>query len=215
MFDNSKRNLIMRALILVFVGLVLLAPSIGHAQTSTKKSTSKTQLKPQTRAIKERVKVDPKTIEIDDGDSIVIAWPDGDKEIVRILGIDSPEVRHLEHNLPFDQAFGLEAKAFASGAFAAATEVELIRYGNLDPFGRTLGYLFINGKNYSLMIIKAHLAAESVSIYGDNGFPELAAEVVAAAKSAGPTRFEAPGLYRTRMRAVTEDMKKKGIYPAN
>ncbi len=43
------------------------------------------------------------------------------REIVRILGIDTPEMRRLEHNLPYDQPFGPEAKAFAQGAFAAAT----------------------------------------------------------------------------------------------
>ena len=45
---------------------------------------------------------------------------------MRILGIDTPETRRLEHNLPFDQPFGREASAFAQGAFAAASEVELL-----------------------------------------------------------------------------------------
>ena len=52
---------------------------------------------------------------------------------MRILGIDSPEVRHDEHGIPLDQSFGPEARAFAQGAFAAATDVKLIRAGKLDP----------------------------------------------------------------------------------
>ena len=128
-----------------------------------------------------------------------------DTEIVRILGIDTPEVRRLEHNLPYDQSFGPEARAFAQGAFAAATEVELLRSPTLDPYGRTLAYLFINGRNYSVMAIKARYSGETVSHYGDNGLPKEAAEVLAAAKEAGASLlpFEPPHLYRARMRTLT------------
>jgi endonuclease YncB( thermonuclease family) len=134
----------------------------------------------------------------------VIRWPDGDPETVRILGIDSPETRHDEHKIPFDQSFGLEARAFAQGAFATATKVELIRSATLDPYGRTLGYFRVNDKNYSVLIVKAKLAEETVTFYGDNGLPQLAAEVLAAAKSAGSMPFEPPHIYRKRMRAVSE-----------
>ena len=129
-----------------------------------------------------------------------------DTEIVRILGIDTPEVRRLEHNLPYDQPFGPEARAFAQGAFAAATDVELLRSPTLDPYGRTLAYLFINGRNYSVMVIKARYSGETVSHYGDNGLPKEAAEVTAAAKEAGASLlpFEPPHLYRARMRTLDD-----------
>ena len=115
----------------------------------------------------------------------LIRWSDKDTEIVRILGIDTPEIRRLEHNLPYDQPFGPEARAFAQGAFAAATDVELLRSPTLDPYDRTLAYLFINGRNYSVLAIKARFSGETVSHYGDNGLPKEAAEVMAAAKEAG------------------------------
>ena len=121
----------------------------------------------------------------------LIRWGDRDTEIVRILGIDTPEVRRLEHNLPYDQPFGPEARAFAQGAFAAATEVELLRSPTLDPYGRTLAYLFINGRNYSVLAIKAGYTTETVSHYGDNGLPSESAEVVAAAKAAAPLAVRA------------------------
>jgi micrococcal nuclease len=186
----------------------LISASSVQAQT-----TPKPAAKPQTRPTGERVKVDPATIQVDDGDSIVIKWPSGDEEIVRVLGIDTPETRHLAHNIPFDQSYGPEAKAFAQGAFGAASEVQILRCTTLDPFARSLAYLFINGKNYSTLVIKSHLAAESVSIYGDNGFPQIAAEMLAAAKEAGPPPFEPPGAYRSRMRVLTEWLKKNGQYP--
>ena len=126
---------------------------------------------------------------------------------MHFLGIDSPEVRHDEHGIPLDQSFGPEARAFAQGAFAAATDVKLIRAGTLDPYGRTLGYLIINGKNYSVLIVRARLAEESVSHYGDNGLPVLAAEVTAAARAAGPMPFEPPYVFRKRMRVLSETAK--------
>ena len=170
---------------------------------------------PQTRTSGTRVDVPPRLVIVDDGDTIQIRWSANDVETVRILGIDTPETRHLEHDLPFDQAFGKEAQAFAAGAFAAAREVSVLRAKTLDPFGRTLGYVFVNGLNYSLLVIGARLAEESVTRYGDNGFPQEAAEVLAAARAAGPVPFEPPGTYRARMKEVTKAMKARGEYPAH
>jgi micrococcal nuclease len=169
---------------------------------------------PQPRTHSRRVAVDSSLIAVDDGDTVVIRWSAGDEEVVRILGIDTPETRHPEHNIPYTQSFGLEARAFASGAFAAATEVQLLRAATLDPFKRTLGYFFLNGRNYSVLVVTARLAAESITPFGDNGFPEEAAEVLRASKAAGPLPFEPPHVFRARMRDVTRWMKSQGIDPA-
>jgi micrococcal nuclease len=171
--------------------------------------------KAQTRPNGQRVRVDPAAVNVEDGDTVVIRWSEADGEVVRILGIDTPETRRLEHNLPFDQPFGKEARAFAQGAFAAASELELLRSSTLDPYDRTLGYLFINGRNYSVLAIKARLTTETVGHYGDNGLPKEAAEVVAAAKDIGPLPFEPPHQFRARMRDLTTWMKQHGQYPAN
>jgi micrococcal nuclease len=184
-----------------------------EAQTKAQTPAPKAQARPHGQ----RVKVDPAAIIVEDGDGVDIHWGNSDTEIVRILGIDTPEVRRLEHNLPYDQPFGLEAKAFAQGAFAAATDVELLRSPTLDPYGRTLAYLFINGRNYSVMVIKARYSGETVSHYGDNGLAKEAAEVTAAAKEAGANLlpFEPPFQYRARMRALTTALKQSGQYPGN
>lgn len=160
--------------------------------------------KPQPRPSQTRVEVPADRVSAGDGDTIEIEWGKGDVETVRILGIDTPETQNPEHNLPYGQAFGEEARGFAKGAMAAATKIEVLRTPELDPYGRTLGYVFVNGMNYSVLVVRAGLAAETVSHYGDNGFPKEAAEVLAAAKAAGPVPFEAPHLYRQRMRAVSE-----------
>ena len=166
---------------------------------------------PQTRPHSMRLPVDPARIEVDDGDTVGIRWSKDDRETVRILGIDTPETRHLEHNLPYAQSFGPEARGFAQGAFAAATQVELLRASTIDPYGRSLGYLFLNGRNYSVLVVQARLSAETVTFYGDNGLPTEAAEVLAAAKTAGPVAFEPPHVFRGRMREVSKWMKEKGL----
>jgi len=157
------------------------APAGTPAQTDSKAASQ-----PQPRKSRVRVPVDPQRVEIDDGDTVFIHWQPNDREDVRIIGIDTPETQHLPHNIPYAQPFGDEARGFASGAFAAATSIELLRAPTLDPYGRTLGYLFLNGKNYSVMVIAARLAEESVTQFGDNGFPEEAAAVMKAARAAGP-----------------------------
>ena len=168
-------------------------------------------LRPQTRPHSMRVPVDPALVQVDDGDTVVVRWSKDDLETVRVLGIDTPETRHLEHDLPYAQSFGPEARAFARGAFATATQVELLRSRTVDQYGRTLGYVFLNGRNYSVLVVKARLAAESVTFYGDNGLPREAAEVLAAAKAAGPLPFEPPHAFRARMRDVSKWMKERGL----
>ncbi|MFQ5599866.1 MAG: thermonuclease family protein [Candidatus Krumholzibacteriia bacterium] len=190
---------------LLFALLLSASFSIAAAQEEDRR---------QQRPSKVRVDVPPDRVRVDDGDTVTIQWEDGDVETVRILGIDTPETQHVEHNIPLDQSFGRQAASFAWGAFAAASRVEILRADMMDRYGRTLAYLFVNGKNYSELIVRARLAAESVSHFGDNGFPEEAQVVLQAARAAGPIRFEPPYLFRRRMRDVSNWMREHGELPA-
>jgi micrococcal nuclease len=214
---RNSMNLNFAKFAYIFVGLAVVVVLMGLEVATRAQEAQRPAPKAQSRPHGQRVKVDPAAIAVEDGDGVVIHWGDKDSEIVRILGIDTPEVRRLEHNLPYDQPFGPEAKAFAQGAFAAATDVVLIRSPTLDPYERTLAYLFINGRNYSVMAIKARYSDETVSHYGDNGLPREAASVTSAAKeaSASPLSFEPPHQYRARMRAVTTALKQSGHYPSH
>lgn len=159
-----------------------------------------------------RVVVPANLVEIDDGDSVRILWPGG-PETVRILGIDAPETFHPEHDIPYAQPFGDVATGFLRGALAVSDEVVLLRSGQVDPYGRTLGYLFLDGRNVSVLLVRARLAVENVHHFGDNGLPEPAAAVLAAAEAAGPVAFEAPHRYRARMRQVATRLRAAGRYP--
>jgi len=173
------------------------APAKTGAEPSQDRQDSRG--KPQARPHGERVPVQVASMWVDDGDTFTIVWAPGDTEIVRILGIDTPEIKHPRHGLPEDQEWGPEARTYALGALAFADRVELLRADRLDPYGRTLGYFFINQRNYSVEVIGAHLAEETVSHFGDNGFPDEAKSVLAAAQKAGKPPFEPPYLFRRRM----------------
>lgn len=160
-----------------------------------------------------RVVVPKAIIHVDDGDTVRIDWPGKDAEEIRILGIDTPEVLHLDHDLPFPQPFGGEATGFLRGCLAAADKVTLLRSGNQDRYGRTLGYLYVGGKNYSPLVIGARLAYGPNPHYGDNGLPTQHAACLEAAKRAGPPPFEPPWQFRKRMRDVAKYMKANGTYP--
>jgi endonuclease YncB( thermonuclease family) len=177
----------------------------------TSESGTRSERRPQPRPHGSKVTVAPERVEVDDGDTAIIQWTPSDAETVRFLGIDTPETRHVPHDLPYAQPFGPEARAFGQGAFAAATRIELLRSPSLDPYRRTLGYFFLNGKNYSVLVVEARLAEESITRYGDNGLPQEAAAVQAAAKRTGPLPFESPSDYRRRMRDVSRWMKEQGI----
>ena len=162
---------------------------------------------PQPRPYGTRVVLDLTRLLVNDGDTITIRWTRTDAETVRILGIDAPETGDMDRDIPHAQPFGAEARAFAQGAFAASRRIELLRSATLDAYGRTLGYVFLDGRNFSVLIVEARLAEESISRYGDNGLPAEAAAVAEAARKAGPLAFESPGAFRARMRRLAEWMR--------
>jgi endonuclease YncB( thermonuclease family) len=195
------------AIALIAITVAIVPPATAQTQTTPQQERS--ERTPQSRAHGKRIAVDPAKVRVSDGDTVELDWGAEGRETVRIIGIDTPEIAHPDHDLPYAQSFGYEAQAFAMGAFAAATKVEVLRTDILDTYGRTLGYMYVNDMNYSVLVVKARLAEESVSRYGDNGLPEQAAEVMAAAKAAGPMPFEPPGLFRRRMRDVSRWMQEQ------
>jgi endonuclease YncB( thermonuclease family) len=153
---------------------------------------------PQPRPHGVRAPVEKWRIRVKDGDTMHIRWSPRDIEPVRILGIDAPEIRDPSRRRFHDQPHGRDALRFARRAFASARQVEVLRAATLDPYRRTLAYVFLDGRNYSVMLVESHLAYETVSRFGDNGFAREAAAVRSAARRAGPPPFESPRRYRRR-----------------
>ena len=133
-----------------------------------------------------KVAVPAGILRIMDGDTAELRWSPADVETVRVLGIDTPELLPAAARERRDwsrlDARGTEARGFARGAFAVAGRIELLRSGTTDRFRRTLGYFFLDGRNYSVLAIEAAMARETVTKYGDNGLPRQAREVLEAAR---------------------------------
>lgn len=92
-----------------------------------------------------------------DGDTIVV-----DREHIRILDIDTPEIRHAQCDLELKR--GLEAKAFlltmivdACGpiAKAPASCLDIDRLPRPDRFGRTLARIGVAGRDVAAEMIGA------------------------------------------------------------
>ncbi len=135
----------------------------------------------------ERVRVQPSQVRVVDGDTF-----DFGGRRIRVLGIDTPEKGQLGSD---GEDLGARATAEAERIVAGASSVEYLPYRN-DTYGRLLAHVFVDGRLYAEDMLAAGLAYETVSHYGDNGFPELAARIERAARSAGKPAFEPPWLWR-------------------
>jgi endonuclease YncB( thermonuclease family) len=167
---------------------------------------------PQTRPSFVRVEVPKVFIEVDDGDTILINWPDSAKETVRFLGADTAEMAHPEMGWNEAQPYSSEGRQFLVDLLETAQTVQLARGACADRYGRTLGYLFVDGHDFSAAVVVARLAYETISKYHEQGFPVEAAEVTAASVEAaklGPLPFENPHDWRAKMRAKAEAEKDK------
>ncbi|HUU27382.1 MAG TPA: thermonuclease family protein [archaeon] len=135
-------------------------------------------------------KIERSQIQVNDGDTFKAG-----SLTIRVLGLDTPEISSPEHGYFEDQPYGREAKSEAEKIFSEARLVEYVPYRN-DTYGRLLAHVFVDGELFAVKMIGASLAYETVSFYGDNGFPDLAREIQRAAKKAGQPPFMEP--YRWR-----------------
>ncbi len=139
-----------------------------------------------------RTAMDKSLVVFDDGDTISY------KNITfRILGMDTPEIIHENDGIFEDQPYGRAAAAYTKKLILEAKTMEYLADG-YDTYGRTLAHIFINGKLLSVTVIKAGLAYESVSKFGDSGFPGYSRLILAAAKSVPVPPFENPLYWRAK-----------------
>lgn len=134
----------------------------------------------------------PESIKHDDGDSFFCA----DEEI-RMLGADTPEIIHEEHGIFIDQPKGRKAAAFTKKLLSDAKRIIIVR-GGRDKYGRSLAHVLIDGELLGAKLIKAGLAYENVSLYGDNGMPEFALQILEASKISKKPAFENPSDWRKK-----------------
>ena len=97
-----------------------------------------------------------------DGDT---AWfkINGEKEKVRLLGIDTPESTNIK------EQFGEEASNYTCNMLKNTKNIYIeydINSDKRDKYGRLLGWIFVDDNNLSELLIKEGLA-EVNYIYGD------------------------------------------------
>jgi len=133
-------------------------------------------------------------LEIEDGDTVVYRG-----RRMRFLGVDTPEVKNPELGFWINQPYGLEAKEYTRRQIKQAKRVTFIG-GGIDRYDRLLVHLFVDGYPLSVKIVEAGLGYETVSVFGDGGFPEIASMIVDASKLHPELPFEEPYIWRRRNR---------------
>jgi micrococcal nuclease len=94
-----------------------------------------------------------KCTRVTDGDTITVTQ-NGFKSTIRLVGIDAPEKSRKKHDP--GQPFSQTSTKYLAG-MVLNKNVNIVSYGN-DRYGRTLGVIYIDGKNVNLELVKAGLA---------------------------------------------------------
>ena len=94
-----------------------------------------------------------KVTRVTDGDTIRVIGQ-GNELVIRLVGIDAPEISHKKREP--SQPFGQASTKYLAGLVLNKT-VEIKEYGQ-DRYGRTLGVVFLGGKNVNLEMVKAGYA---------------------------------------------------------
>lgn len=135
------------------------------------------------------VTIDKDFIEFGDGDSFCYRGVH-----IRVLGIDTPEIINEEHGIYEDQYMGREASEFTRKTLLSATTIQYIPYKR-DSFGRLLAHVLVDGELLAVKLIKAGLAYETISYYGDSGFLLIAKKILKAADEMPEPPFENPRIW--------------------
>ena len=131
-------------------------------------------------------------IKFDDGDTF-----ECNGKAIRILGIDTPEIKHPSHGINRDQPHGREASAFTKDAMMNSKRIVVVPAGK-DYYGRTLAHVLLDGELLAVKLIKAGLAYETVSRYGTNKLDQFALEITEAWKTSKKPNFTDPYKWRKK-----------------
>ncbi|MEJ2720047.1 MAG: thermonuclease family protein [bacterium] len=142
--------------------------------------------------------IDVSDIEFDDGDTFFV-----NREPIRLLGVDTPEIAHPGLGILQGQPFGDAAAESTRVWLEGASVIEYVPDGK-DRYNRRLAHIFIDGELLACRLLRRGLAYETVSHYGDSGFPDLAQRILDAARSSPKPQFEQPYKWKAKQRKKRE-----------
>jgi len=131
-------------------------------------------------------------IEFVDGDSFKCKG-----EEIRVLGVDAPELMNEKNGILKNQKMGPKAALFTQKELKDASRILIVR-GGKDKYNRTLAHVMVDGDLLSVKLIKAGLGYETITKYGDNGFPLYSSEVLDTALGAPKPKFKDPYVWRQK-----------------
>ena len=108
----------------------------------------------------------------------------------RFIGLDAPELK---------QNYGTNVKAYVENKIKNASNVSML-VGSYDAFGRILCHLFIDYIPLAYPMMKDKQAKETIMKYGDNGFVNIASNIVYLSKFQGRRPFTDPAKFRSENR---------------
>ncbi|MCP4482551.1 MAG: thermonuclease family protein [bacterium] len=142
--------------------------------------------------VAEKIYLQKADIEFGDGDTFT-----ANGVVIRVLGVDTPEIFNPDHGIMVNQYLGPEASFFTKHLIEQARSLYYIPHKN-DIYSRLLAHVFVDDELLAVKLIKAGLGYETVSIYGDNGYPKLASKVSDSAALVGRPNFTNPLYWRRK-----------------
>jgi len=150
-----------------------------------------------------RILIKKSKIKPDDGDSFRY-----DTLTIRILGIDAPEITHKEHGYFEDQPYGREAAAMTWEIMKKAKKITYVPYKK-DMYGRLLAHVFVDRELLAEKLLRAGMAYETITRFGDNGFPDVAEYILMVAEDSPKPQFEPPWKWRQEHLNKSEPTEKE------
>ncbi len=85
-------------------------------------------------------------VAVTDGDTIEVVGPEGNRDRVRLLGIDTPETHHPTEPV---ECFGPEAAAYTTRRLAGRSVRLESDVETRDRYGRRLAYVIVDGDRFN------------------------------------------------------------------
>ena len=129
--------------------------------------------------------LDKDLIKVSDGDTIKYK-----NNYYRFIGVDAPELK---------QDYGTNVKNYVIEKINNSSNVSML-VSSYDIFDRILCHLFIDDVPLAYYMMKDKQAKETIMKYGDNGFINIASNIVYLSKFQGRRPFTDPARFRAENR---------------